>query len=125
MESFAIEEVFLNNEATTKQQIASTFRPVFFYFLGTFNSIFLQSKIFIISLCRAKVDWDQQLDEGFLKSWIFFCGTFEEVSSKRFPGRTFNSNSPIKLYVFIDASKEAYGCVFYVKQDAEALFFKS
>ena len=30
--------------------------------------ILMQSKLFIRSLCRAKVDWDQPLDEEFLKS---------------------------------------------------------
>ena len=41
----------------------------------------MQSKILICSLCRAKIDWDQQLDEEFLKSWKSFCGNFEEVST--------------------------------------------
>ena len=79
----------------------------------------MQSKIFICSLCRAKVDWDQQLDEEFLKSWKFFCGNFEEVSSKKFSRKSINSNSLIKLCVFTDASKEAYECVFYAVQDAQ------
>ena len=60
------------------------------------------------------VDWDQQLDREFLKSWKSFCGNFEEVSSEKFPRRAFNLNDPVKLCVFTDASKEAYGCVFYV-----------
>ena len=37
---------------------------------------------------------------------------------------TFNSNSPIKLCVFTDACKEAYGCALYVVQDVQRhLFF--
>ena len=39
----------------------------------------MQSKLFIRSLCRAKIDCDQTLDEEFLKSWKSFCGTFEAV----------------------------------------------
>ena len=71
-----------------------------------------------------KVDWDQPLDEEFLKSWKSFCGNFEAVGSQRFHRRTFNSDSPIKLCVFTDASKEAYGCVFYVVQNEQRhLFF--
>ena len=42
----------------------------------------MQSKIFIRSLCSAKVDWDQPLDKEFLKSWKSFCCNLEEVSSK-------------------------------------------
>ena len=68
----------------------------------------MQSKIFIRSLCKAKS----------------FCGNFEAVSSQRFPRRTFNSDSPIMLCVFTDASKEAHGCVFYVVQNEQRhLFF--
>ena len=113
----------LNKEAVTKRQIASTSGSVFDP-IGVFNPILMQSKLFIRSLCRAKVDWDQTLDEEFLESWKSFCGTFEAVSGMQFPRRTFNSDSPIKLCVFTDASKEAYGCAFYVVQDDQRhLFF--
>ena len=101
----------------TKCQIASTLGSVF-DLIGVLNPILVQSKIFICALCRAKVDWDQQLHEELLNSWKSFCGNFEEVSSKKFPRRTFNSNSSIKLCVFTD------GCVFYVVRDAQRhLFF--
>ena len=113
----------LNKEAVTKRQIASTLGSVFDP-IGDFNPILMQSKLFIRSLCRAKVDWDQTLDGEFLKSWKSFCGTFEAVSGMQCPRRTFNSDSPIKLCVFTDASKEAYGCAFYVVQDDQIhLFF--
>ena len=65
------------------------------------------------------------LMRNFVKSWKTFCCNFEEVSSKKFPRRTFNSDSPIKLYVFTDASKEAKGCAFYVVQDAQRQLFFS
>ena len=106
----------------TKHQIASTLGSVFDP-IGVFNPILMQSKIFIRYLCKAKVDWDQPLEE-FLKSWKSFCGNFEAVASQRFPRRTFNSDGPIKLCVFTDASKKAYGCVFYVVQNEQRhLFF--
>ena len=83
----------------------------------------MQNKIFIRSLCRTEVDWDQQLDEEFQKSWRAFCGNFEEVSGKKFPRRTFNSDGPIKLYVS-DTSKKAYGCVFYTVKNTQRHFPK-
>ena len=118
-----LKQCSFNKEAVTKRQMASTLGSVFDP-IGVFNPILMQSKIFILSLCRAKVDWDQQLDEEFLKSWKSFHCNFEEISSKKFPRRTFNSNSPIKLCVFTDVSKKAFGCAFYVVQDAQRhLFF--
>ena len=60
-----------SKEAVTKHHIASTLGSVFLSHRG-FNPILMQSKSFIRSLCRAKVDWDQPLDEEFLKSWKSF-----------------------------------------------------
>ena len=121
-DTLQLKQCSLDKDAVTKRQIASTLGSVLDH-TGVFNPILMQSKIFNCSLCRAKVDWDQPLDEEFLKSWKSFYCNFEEVSSKK-PPRTFNSNSPIKLCVFTDASKETYGCAFYVVQDAQKhLFF--
>ena len=117
-DSLQLKQRSLNSEAATKRQIASTLGSVFDP-IGVFNPILMQSKLFIRSLCKAKVDWDQPLDEEFLKSWKSFCGTYEAVSGLQFQRRTFNSDSPIKLCVFTDASKEAYGCVFYVVQNGQ------
>ena len=88
-DSLQLKQCSLNKEAVTKRQIAPTLGSVFDP-LGVFNPILMQSKIFIRSLCKAKVDWDQPLDEEFLKSWKSFCGNFEAVNSQRFPRRTFN-----------------------------------
>ena len=122
-DSLQLKQCSLNKEAVTKHQIASTLGSVFDP-IGVFNPILMQSKFFIGSLCKAKADWDQPLDEEFLKSWKSFCGNFEAVISQRFPRRTFSSDSPIKHCAFTDASKEAYGCVFYVVQNERRhLFF--
>ena len=123
-DSLQLNQCSLNKEAVTECQIASTLGS-FFYPIGVFHPILMQSKIFICFLYKAKVDLDQPLDGEFLKSWKSFCGNFEAVSSQRFPGRTFNSDSPIKLSVFTDASKEAYGCVFYVVQNEQRHLFIS
>ena len=122
-DALQLKQCSLNKEAVAKHQMASSLGFVFDP-IGVFNPILMQSKIFIRSLCKANVDSDQPLDEEFLKSWKSFCGNFEAVSGQKFPRRTFNSDSPIKLCVFTDASKEAYGCVLYVVQDAQRhLFF--
>ena len=67
-DSLQLKQCFLNKETVTKRQIASTLGSVFDP-IGVFNPILMQSKMFIRSLCKAKVDWDQPLDEEFLKSW--------------------------------------------------------
>ena len=79
-DSLQLKQCSLNKEAVTKCQIASILGSIFDP-IGVFNPILMQSKIFIRSLCKAKVDWDQPLDEEFHKSWKSFCGNFEAVSS--------------------------------------------
>ena len=95
----------------TKRQIASTLGSVFDP-IGVFNPILMQSRLFICSLCRAKVDWDQTLDEEFLKSWKSFCGTFEAVSGMQFPRRTFISYSPIKFVYLLMLLRRLMGVLF-------------
>ena len=63
------------------------------------------------------IDWDQKLDSELLARWVKLCKTFEEVSAASFGRRCFNSDIPVKLYVFADASKEAYGCTIYAMQE--------
>ena len=55
-DALQLKQCSLNKEAVTKRQIASTLGSVFDPIV--FNPILMQSKIFIRSLCRAKVDWD-------------------------------------------------------------------
>ena len=63
-DSLQLKQCSLNKEAVTKRQIASTLGSVFDP-IGVFNPVVMQSKMFIRSLCKAKVDWDQPLDEEF------------------------------------------------------------
>ena len=70
-DALQLKQCSLNKEAVTKRQIASTLGFIFDP-IGVFNAILMQSKIFIHSLCRAKVDWDQPLDEEFIKFWKSF-----------------------------------------------------
>ena len=59
-DTLQLKQCSLNKEAVTKRQIVHTLGSVFDP-IGVFNPILMQSKIFIHSLCRAKVDWDQPL----------------------------------------------------------------
>ena len=56
--------------------------------------------------------------------WIKFCDTFEEVSETPFFRKSFDAGEPLKLFLFADASEEAYGCSIYAVQGAyRALIF--
>ena len=56
--------------------------------------------------------------------WNKFCTTFQEVSNTSFARRSFNTDLPVKLFLFADASKEAYGCAIYAVQgEVSSLIF--
>ena len=112
----------LNKEAVTKRQIASNLGSVFDP-IGVFNPILMQSKLFIRSLCSRKLIGIRNLMRNFLSLGNLFvvllrqlvvCSFLEELLIQIVPSNC----------VFTDASKESYGCAFYVVQDAQRhLFF--
>ena len=105
----------LDCNASNKRQILSSLASVFDP-LGIFSPVLLQGKLLIREMCQKMVDWDQTLDSECLARWVKLCETFRKVSNVNFGRRSFNSDLPIKLHIFADASKEAYGCAIYVVQ---------
>ena len=105
----------LNRNASTKRQILSSLSTVFDP-VGIFAPILLQGKLIIRKLCQQVVDWDQQVDSEISRLWSRFCTSFEEVSTTSFFRKSFSSDLPVKLFMFADASKEAYGCAIYAVQ---------
>ena len=114
-DTLRLKNASLDPNASTKRQILSSLSSVFDP-LGIFAPVLLQGKLMIREMCQKLVDWDQKLDKDLLSRWVKLCKTFKEVSNVSFARRVFNSDNPIKLYVFADASKEAYGCAIYVVQ---------
>ena len=105
----------LDPNASTKRQILSSLASVFDP-LGIFAPVLLQGKLMIREMCQKMVDWDDNLDAEILARWRKLCKAFQEVNSASFSRRALNTDLPAKLYIFADASKEAYGCAIYVVQ---------
>ena len=89
-----------------------------------FAPVLLQGKLITRMLCHKLVDSDQQVDSVIINLWNKFCTAFQEVSNTSFARRSFNTDFPVKLLLFADASKEAYGCAIYAAQGkATSLIF--
>ena len=114
-DSVRLKNASLDQNASTKRQILSSLASVFDP-LGLFAPVLLQGKLLIREMCQKMVDWDQELDKELLARWVFLCKNFQEIGHASFNRRTFNTNFPVKLFVFADASKEAYGCSIYAIQ---------
>lgn len=105
----------LNTEASTKRQILSSYSTNFDP-LGLFAPVLLKGKLLIRRLCQLGVEWDQMVPGDILEDWRTFCNQMDDIRELRFSRRTFVAGSPVKLFLFSDASKEAYGCSLYVVQ---------
>ena len=124
-DTLRLKNASLDCSASTKRQILSSLASVFDP-LGIFAPVLLQGKLMIRQMCKKMIDWDQKLDSELLARWVRLCKTFDEVSVASFARRSLNSDIPVKLYVFADASKEAYGCSIYAvqEQNCSLLFAK-
>ena len=114
-DSLKLKNASLNCNASTKRQILSSLASVFDP-IGIFAPVLLQGKLLIREMCQRMIDWDLELDSETLSKWGKLCKTFQEVSNTAFSRKALDMDLPIKLFVFSDASKEAYGCCIYVVQ---------
>ena len=125
LDTFQLKNTQLNVNASSKRQILSSLSSVFDP-IGIFAPILLRGKLIIRSLCQQLVDWDQQVGPETLSQWDKFCHCFQEISQTSFHRKSFNSDLPVKIFIFADASKEAYGCAIYAVQgqDSSLVFSK-
>ena len=122
-DSLQLKNNLLNESACTKRQILSSLASIFDP-IGIFNPILLQGKLILRLLCQQASDWDQQVSPEILQLWSKFCVNFKEVSHASFARKSFDADHPVKLFLFADASKEAYGCAIYaVQHNVSSLLF--
>ncbi|XP_068233575.1 uncharacterized protein [Palaemon carinicauda] len=83
-----------------------------------------QAKLIIRKLCQQVSNWDETTSAEISKLWSKFCSSYSEGSQASFSRQTYKTDAPVKLFLFVDASKEAYGCAMYAVQgDYSALIF--
>ena len=87
--------------------ISSLFDP-----LGLLSSLSIRGRIFMQSLWKVKINWDESLSEEYVKALIDILREFQQASEFTFPRRVIFESS--ELHVFVDASPKAYGAVAYV-----------
>ena len=87
--------------------ISSLFNP-----LGLLSPLSIRRRIFMQSLWKIKVNYDEPLSEEYVKALIDILKEFQQASEFTFPHRVIFKAS--ELHVFVDASSKAYGAVAYV-----------
>ena len=81
--------------------VSSLFDP-----LGFLSPLVIRRRIFIRSLWREKVGWDQPLNPEQIKEITAILREFQRVDEFVFPRQVVYE--AVELHVFVDASSEAY-----------------
>ena len=80
--------------------------------MGLLGPLSIRGRIFLQTLWKAKVNWDESLTEKHANVLIKILREFQRASEFSFPRRVVFES--VELHVFVDASTKAYGAVAYV-----------
>ena len=101
--------------ARTKRQILQRISR-FFDPLGLQSPVLIQAKVFMQTLWKLEVGWDDPLPDEITKQWSLVSQDITEASLQtysRFLGPL--SSGSVELHVFCDASQLAYAAVAYLR----------
>ena len=95
------------SKRNTLALISSLFDP-----LGLLSPLAIRGRIFLQTLWKAKVSWDESLTEEHINILVEILREFQRASEFSFPRRV--AFESVELQVFVDTSTKAYGAVAYV-----------
>jgi len=102
------------------RQISKIYDP-----MGIISPVTVRSKMFMQSLWKQQLHWDQILSDEDQKKWLTIKGELEEVVKTEFERFYFRGNDNcdrVSLYVFTDASEKAYGTCAYIVRGSQSTF---
>ena len=109
----------------TKRSLLSDLAKVFDP-LGLFSILSIQGKLILQEVYEGVWKWDGVLPSKIQGSWSELISRFElslSIPVPRWLGTNLNSNEPISLHCFTDASDKAIGCVIYLVQGKTRSFY--
>ena len=117
-----ISQVTLNELAKTKRTVLAESSKVFDP-LSLGAPVSVRSKILLAKLWKFKPDtnhWDEEISGEDQNTWNKICSDLNKLGDLDFPRNTFSQEEEIDLYIFCDASRQAYGATLYAKQGGES-----
>ena len=106
----------LENKKPTKREVVGMAARVFDP-MGVMSPATVLWKMFFQTLCKAGVNWDEQLEGEHLREWNRLRAAMEgkvELSLQRWYGA--EENQRARLVGFCDASEKAYAAVVYLRR---------
>ena len=114
-DTFSPVKISLNSEANTKRKILSAINSVYDIF-GLYSPVLLRAKLFLQNLLSTPaLAWDAELSVELLKEWRSICKQANSVPQACIPRSVGSRNSEYSLIALVDASKDAYGIILYIK----------
>ncbi|XP_066926074.1 uncharacterized protein [Clytia hemisphaerica] len=114
--SISTKKCYLAEQATTKREvlaaIASIYDP-----LGMMSPAIIKLKIFLQSLWKKDMDWDDPLTKEDRETWLDLTKELNDLASIQFP--RFIGNQKQQLLGFCDASKKAYAAAIYLRTEID------
>ncbi|XP_030752247.1 uncharacterized protein LOC115879487 [Sitophilus oryzae] len=113
--SISLPDVAICTSATKRDvlsKIAQMFDP-----LGLIGPIIVNAKIFMQDIWKAKIGWDEYLNDSLLTIWNSYFQNITQLKCLKIPRYIFHDNqiSSVELHGFCDASRKAFGSCVYLR----------
>lgn len=115
LDTLSVKMPQLDKNASTKRGILSNVSSVFDP-LGLLSPISVKGKLIMRDLHALHLGWDSPVPRLLVDKWKAYCNEFNCLPPFSSPRQVFSTESPTKLVIFVDASKEAYGFAIYACQ---------
>lgn len=100
----------------TKRMVLSTIARCYDP-LGLIGPVIVKAKVFLQTLWKEKIDWDDCLSQRLQTAWYNLCSEFEEIEKCKFPRRVLTPDGHLQVHAFCDASLSAYGVCVYLRSE--------
>ncbi|XP_045495987.1 uncharacterized protein LOC123694566 [Colias croceus] len=103
------------DEPVTKRKVLSDIARLYDP-LGWVSPVLITAKIFMQTLWKSGLNWDENLSSELLNQWLHFRKELDGIRGIAVPRWLSTTNDdPVELHVFADASQVAYAAVVYLK----------
>ncbi|GFW07331.1 integrase catalytic domain-containing protein [Trichonephila clavipes] len=115
LDCFLIKVKVCLDNSYTKRDVLSTIAKIF-YPVGLMAPVISKAKIFLQSLWRSKLEWNDLLPAEEHREWQQFLVSLENINNIEIPRRILVAfPEVIEIHGFADASERCYGAAFYCK----------
>ena len=114
--------IVLGLSSVTKRIILSQFSKLFDP-LSLVSPVSIRGKILLSNIWKKRKSeghWDEEVDEEDSRTWTTLSKDLVGLSSIEFPRYSLSEDEPTDIFLFCDASKNAYGYVAYAVQNGKS-----